>query len=245
MKHRKTHLGLSLKVISILSCVAILAVGFANWWIIKVNNPTPEVTGSFEVYTVEEKEITIRSSITNANIIYGIPENYGSITSKWLVANNVGSGNGQMKTENLQATLTITVSADSGIALNSILDTLTITLASNANLNSVAPENVAAPKIYKDSVADANLKATYDETKGATITVSNAELGSSNTVTLTYIIQFGWGSITNGQNPYAYYNSSTNGFTYETKGTEAFNLLTAVNGLNGNSYKLTIASQTK
>ena len=239
MKHRKTKLGLSLKVISILSCVAILAVGFANWWIIKVNNTTPTVTGNFEVYEVEEKEVTITSSISNGNIIFGIPTNYDSITSKWLVANGAKT---TMLTESLTATLTITVTADSGVALNSILDTLTITLGKNDKLDAAAPDAVALPKIYKGSVADGNLKATYAEGTDATITVSNAELGSSNSVTLTYLIVFDWGSTTGGVNPYEYYNTS---YTYDQKGTEALALLQKVAALASNSYTITIASQTK
>ena len=56
MKQRKGKFTLGMKIASILSCIALVSVGFASWWIIRL--PSPETKGgSFEVYSVDEKKI--------------------------------------------------------------------------------------------------------------------------------------------------------------------------------------------
>jgi hypothetical protein len=56
---KKMKFSLGMKIVSLLSCVALVSMGFASWWILKLPETDPYTNGSFTAYAVAEKNITI------------------------------------------------------------------------------------------------------------------------------------------------------------------------------------------
>lgn len=247
MKHRKTKLGLGLKVISILSCVAILATGFANWLIIQTKNVST-TEGSFEVYDVTSKKITITpgqtdgSYLSNDTIRFGKPST--TTNTVWLVPKEMDS---DVLTTNLK--FTVGIDSDGTTKLNTLLQNITVTIKISdtqaANLESAIGNNYVATPVLK--VGDDTV-ATYNaDTNSFTYTVDAA---AANTQTVSVDLVFAWGTATGGDNPYTFYNNKdagafVNGSSGDTWADQAEDLLQGVYAFNGGSYTITISETVK
>ena len=243
MKHRKSHFSLSLKILSILSCVAILAVGFANWLIIQTKNVST-TEGSFEVYDVTSKKITVTPGnngkyLSVDKIVFGKPATTNNTV--WLVPQ------GTMSTDALSTNLKFTVGIDSDTttALNTLISNVTVTIKISATqaekLEDAIDAGYVATPVLK--VGD-NTVATYDaNTDSFTYTVNTT---SANTLVVDANLVFAWGTVTGGANPYTFYNGKTagdfvNGTSGDTWADQAEDLLKGVFAFNGGNYTITIS----
>ena len=241
-KHFKFSLGM--KIAAILSCLAIVSMGFASWWIVK----TPEETtvGDFTVYEADVKRIKFDvKDINNGsapNIVFGKPTNPTS--GGWLIPG------ADVATEDLQATIVFDVyvadesdsgaiTADTSTTLDTLLSNITVNFAPNETIaqalnNAIKNKYITAPVIdatytYEGAAAAVDTVEaktyTYDsddlsKAGGATLTIA-APAQTKITVTLT--ITFDWGDAfkatindtTDNYNPHIYYNNLTNNPTDE------------------------------
>ena len=236
MKQKVRKMKLGLKILSLLSCVALLSVGFAAWWIVTINDGNkPTVSGSFNAYAVGTKEVTVTvNDITDSTITFGRPNPVDN-TNKWLRADT------DMAVEDLTgASMTFTVAADEGAALSSLLSKVHVEFApaNDAFSTAVASNYIAAPVIT----------ATYGNGQAITVPVySNGKIEfdlpaaalTNNTVTVTLNFTFAWGSAVGSQNPFAYFN----GLGYSTENANKANTaLSAIYALNGTSYNVTVTA---
>lgn len=215
-KHFKFSLGM--KIAAILSCLAIVSMGFASWWIVK----TPEETtvGDFTVYEADVKRIKFdvkdSSNGSAPNIVFGKPSNPTS--GGWLIPG------ADVATEDLQATIVFdvyvgdeddsgVVTPDTSTTLDTLLSNITVNFAPNATIaqalnNAIKNNYITAPVIDATYTWEGNATPVdtvteqtyaYDSTDlskagGATLTIA-APAQTKITVTLT--ITFGWGSAFN------------------------------------------------
>lgn len=161
----------------LLSCLALIGVGFASW-IISANT-TEEVEGNISVDTVTDNRLTVTTAWLNEknSVVFGWKE--GTYTNNWLKNTDTNYA------ENLSVTLVVTVkdakgNAKDAAATNGVTATIQgdekYTTAKNANLVGELPE------------------AVVEKVEGQTGVYH---------VTFT----FTWGSTFNGQNPLEYYNN--------------------------------------
>lgn len=263
-KFRKVRLSLSMKIISLLSCIALVSMGFASWWIIKIDTGT--TMGSFVTYEVDEKNIHIDgfTSLIDADshpdIVFGAPAN--SING-WLQVHD------ETQNEQLSFTYTFDLWAK-GEDVRALVDSvdliLTPTTTVAANIaTAVTKGYINAPtvvcKINNAEVANvalsgSNLEAPIDITSStATTTANKTAVGggaSEQAVTVSVTIAFTWGQAFGGSNPYTYFNAlesdgapqNTNTFAsaYSTNADFAIAALTELNALLGNqtdAYEIT------
>lgn len=264
MKQKKFKFSLGIKIVTILSCVALVSMGFASWWIVRINNDAGVSHGSFTVYEVTEKEVTVTVvSFTPEYIVYGTSTKEPATTPTWLIASDP-----QMASDTLTSTLTFTVDADD-VNLNELVGTVNVTFVPNENSKSafdaaIANGYISAPVVnasYK--IGDAAAVDIYSDAEGTnknftynnnslTISLPAAAL-ADNAVTVTMTFNFGWGAMTGGENPYDYFNTTTADEDYSNpnftfSGTDgdksnraaALAMLEAVNGLSTAGYDVTI-----
>lgn len=240
MTSKTKKFSLGVKIASILTCVALTAVGFASWLIIKPAE-TVEQSGSFTVYTVEENNITITVAVkegSSSTIIWGKgAEPTNPTASPWLLATGVDN-------ENLSATFTVTVTstkgtgdnATTGMPLDDIISTINVgfEMVDSGSLYSTAMGSgyVSAPTI---KVASNDAKTLSSNSASDTL----APTADVTTMSFDVVVTFAWGE--NG-NPYTYYNGQA--YT-ETLATQAKACLDAVNGLKEVGYKLTFSTTAK
>lgn len=262
MKHRKTKLGLSLKVISILSCVAILAVGFANWFIIRVQEPAPITEGAFQVYPVSNKYITFTATnsgnwLSNDKIIFGKTT---GVTPTWLMASGVDDA---VLSTKLSFTVTLadqengTNATSDEAYLDDMLQTITVTLtpanatATNGFVSAVTTNNYLATPTVSAKYGTSKENVTTDLTNN----VATAYNSATGVITMTFNVPvdqkqifvdvtfgFNWGQAFNGQNPYAYYNGQT--YT-DQLATTAYTALDNLSKLSSSAYTIEIDSTLK
>ena len=219
MKQKKFKFSLGLKIATILSCVALVSMGFASWWIISITNNDGAKTGSFTVYTVEEKEVTVTvdSWSDPTKIVYGTSTKTPATTPTWLIASDPN-----MQAESLSATLTFTVSANED--LDKLVGNVDVTFVPDANSKAafdaaISAKYISAPVInasYKvNNTGDAVKIYSDAETQNEDFTYNGSELKVSlpaaaladGSVTVTVTFNFGWGDMTDGENPYDYFKS--------------------------------------
>lgn len=99
----------SLTLISILSVVVLVGVGFAAW-IITTPNVEEKQTGTITASGVTDARYKLTAAITNESIVFGKPSGYKDNNSDWFKpGRDVGD-------ENLTATLTLTLTDPDGNA---------------------------------------------------------------------------------------------------------------------------------
>lgn len=99
----------SLTLISILSVVVLVGVGFAAW-IITTPNVEEKQTGTITASGVTDARYKLTAAITNGSIVFGKPSDYRVDSNDWF---KPGSDVGD---ENLTATLTLTLTDPDGNA---------------------------------------------------------------------------------------------------------------------------------
>ena len=241
----------SLTLISILSVVVLVGVGFAAW-IITTPNVEEKQTGTITASGVTDARYKLTAAITNESIVFGKPSGYSADSSDWF---KPGSDVGN---ENLTATLTLTLTDPNGNAWNDetvfnnyLPDTFTFTMnatkpgsgeettvGANDDFNhAVSKNHVKNPTISYGAVSDT-------VTLGTAINIAKDAFtkGADNKYTLTITITFAWGTaFTDGThaNPYDYFNSL--GYS-DTNAGKALELNAMQEKINGISYEVKIAS---
>lgn len=241
----------SLTLISILSVVVLVGVGFAAW-IITTPNVEQKQTGTITASGVTDARYKLTAAITNESIVFGKPSGYIDNNSDWFKpGKDVGD-------ENLTATLTLTLTDPEGNALDETVfnshlpDTFTFTMnatkpgsgeettvGANDDFNhAVSKNHVKNPTISYGAVSDT-------VTLGTAINIAKDAFtkGADNKYTLTITITFAWGTaFTDGThaNPYDYFNSL--GYS-DTNAGKALELNDMQGKINGISYEVTIASK--
>ena len=268
MKQRKFKFSLGIKIASILSCLALVSIGFASWWVISINKPAAASTGSFTVYEVEEKNVNItvdgNNGWTGAEIIFGKSTKTPATTPTWLLANDPN-----MKNQSLSATLKFNVATDDAdVALDELVGGVTVTFdLSTAEV--AVPETIdadekmtfaelfqyamgkgyiAAPKISGTYGSGTSIGDAQTYSNGAVTVALPAAALTTNSVDVTINFEFGWGSMTYkdgaNQNPFDYFNT----VDYNTTNKEnALAMLTTIDLLGDvqNAYSVTIDATVK
>ena len=269
MKQRKFKFSLGIKIASILSCLALVSIGFASWWIVQVKNDNGTKEGSFTVYEVKDKDILIDNVVLeNSTIIFGTSPD--PVTPVWLLANT--SGADQMTTQSLVATLTFKVSTTE-INLSEITGGVTVKFTPDANSKSafdaaIDAGYIAAPVITASydagsgaqGIAATQITNNGTYAKGDVIVTLPAEALATTSVNVTVTFTFGWGDMTDGKNPYDYFNApdveagelyENADFTFagvegdKTNKAAAKAMLGAIHGLGSAGYDVTIDATVK
>ncbi len=219
MKKTAKKFSLGVKIASILTCVVIAAAGFASWLIISPAE-SAEKNGSFTVYTVETSGVTITVNPEISTVIFG--KSADTFDTPWLVATDVA-------VEVLTAKFNVTIASGNESAhLNSVADEIKVSFnikdnAKTAFLAAMDANYIAAPKL--SIVGEENANATYANGE-ISVTVAAEDVA---TQSFTVTVEFGWGSATDGLNPFKYYNEKTVTVDLANKANA---LLTAVNNIN-------------
>lgn len=230
---------LTVTIVSILSVLVLVGVGFAGWVII---NPDVKADsdGDFTVYGVEDKSYNLTAEILNGTIIFGKSQNG---TDKWLTTDGV-------ENESLTAIITLTIDKIE----NAKGKTYTLTMnienddsyvsKTNKTYTELATANyVVYPTVFYTVEGLREQKTTLEYSSNAytknTLTINSEDFkptsGSTGSATLTIKVTFGWGSEFDYRNPYEYYNEKD--YSTENIGS-AINALEAINNL---SAKYTIS----
>ena len=243
MKTRvKSRFSLGMKIVGILSCLAIVSVGFAAWWVIKLPEPKTLESGSFTVYAVDEKNIEFSdiSAEGNADITFGAPETPEG--TGWLGYTGIAN-------DHLTAILKFTVSVnDANDKLSNYLDGITVEFNPGAVYSSLLADNVkkhyvAEPEIYYQ--VDGTDENSWNE---LTNNLVPAPASDSADVYLKFV--FKWGDATENENPYNYFNDKTIDEDHaliegKTNKEVALDMLGAVRDLNTNKYNVKITATAK
>lgn len=242
----------SLTLISILSVVVLVGVGFAAW-IITTPNVEKKQTGTITASGVTDARYKLTAAITNESIVFGKPSGYIDNNSDWF---KPGSDVGD---EKLTATLTLTLTKPDDTALDEevfdkyLPDTFTFTM--NATKPGSGEETtVGANDDFNHAVSKNHVKnptisygtvSATPVTLGTDIEIKKSAFtkGADNKYTLTITITFAWGTaFTDGThaNPYDYFNN----LPYDDVNAKKALELNAMQGkINGISYEVTIASK--
>lgn len=236
----------SLTLISILSVVVLVGVGFAAW-IITTPNVEKKQTGTITASGVTDARYELTATITNESIVFGKPRGYSDNNSDWF---KPGSDVGD---ENLTATLTLTLTDPDGNALEEAVfngylpNTFTFTM--NATKSGVVDNTgfgaeVTAGRIKYPTISYTASGATSATTKkdvafGTPIEIAKSafEKGTDGKYKLTITITFAWGD---DGNPYTYFHGKEQTPELVTKALGYNDMKT---NLEGVGYEVTIASK--
>lgn len=242
----------SLTLISILSVVVLVGVGFAAW-IITTPNVKEQQTGTITASGVTDARYKLTAAITNESIVFGKPSGYKGNNSDWF---KPGSDVGD---EKLTATLTLTLTDPNGNAWDDetvfksyLPDKFTFTM--NAKKAGVEGSSVDANGDFNQAVSQNYVKSptiSYGTVSATPVTLGTAieikksafTKGADNKYTLTITITFAWGTAFTDAthiNPYDYFNSL--GYS-DTNAGKALELNDMQGKINGISYEVTIASK--
>lgn len=250
----------SLTLISILSVVVLVGVGFAAW-IITTPNVKEQQTGTITASGVTDARYKLTAAITNESIVFGKPSGYdynSAGSSDWFKpGRDVGD-------ENLTATLTLTLTDPDGNAWddetvfdNYLPDMFTFTMdvkkaagegssvdAKDDFNQAVSQKYVENPTISYTASGEATA-TTADVTLGTPIDIAKSAFtkGADNKYTLTITITFAWGTAFTDAthiNPYDYFKN----LGYSDDNAKKALELNAMQGkINGISYEVKIASK--
>lgn len=246
----------SLTLISILSVVVLVGVGFAAW-IITTPNVEEKQTGTITASGVTDARYKLTAAITFGSIVFGKPSKMNVNNAWFKPEENVGA-------ENLTATLTLTLTKPDGITgldeevFNAHLpDTFTFTMnatkpgsgeettvGANDDFNhAVSKNHVKNPTISYTASGEATA-TTADVTLGNDIEIKKSAFtkGAGNKYTLTITITFAWGTAftdATHTNPYDYFNNLPYDDVNAKKALELNDMQGKINGI---SYEVTIAS---
>lgn len=235
----------SLTLISILSVVVLVGVGFAAW-IITTPNVEKKQTGTITASGVTDARYELTATITNGSIVFGKPRGYSDNNSDWFKpGKDVGD-------ENLTATLTLTLTKPDDTALEKevfdkyLPDTFTFTMnATKADAvdNTSFGAEVTAGRIKYPTISytasGATSATTENVTFGTPIEIAKSAFtkGTDGKYTLTITITFAWG---NDGNPYTHFHGKTQTPELVTKALGYNDMKT---NLEGVGYEVTIASK--
>lgn len=226
MRQRKRGFKLSIKIVSILSVIAIASVGFASWLIINLPNETEQSSGSFKVYEVQDQTVTFENFTWDADtqIRFGAPQTPATnLDYNWLVAPS-----GSEKVENLSAGFNFDVKiADASAGVDDAVKTITIELAANndAKLRQAFNDGYIKAFIYVTDGTSTE-KVAYDPTSAASV-LYTVPTNSAQTINLEVTLGFEWNFGGTNTNPYNYFNK----YSYAEKAAEAKTALEVLEGI--------------
>lgn len=240
----------SLTLISILSVVVLVGVGFAAW-IITTPNVEQKQTGTITASGVTDARYMLKAEITNESIVFGKPSGYSDNNSDWFKPVDVDN-------EHLTATLTLTLTDPEGNALDETVfnshlpDTFTFTM--NATKAAVEGSSDDANGDFNQAVSQNYVKSptiSYGTVSATPVTLGTAieikksafTKGADNKYTLTITITFAWGTAftdATHTNPYDYFNNLPYDDVNAKKALELNDMQGKINGI---SYEVTIASK--
>ena len=242
----------SLTLISILSVVVLVGVGFAAW-IITTPNVKEQQTGTITASGVTDARYKLTATIADGNIVFGKPSTMDVNNAWFKPGDDVGD-------EKLIATLTLTLTDPNGNAWddetvfdNYLPDTFTFTM--NATKPGSGEETtVGANDDFNHAVSKNHVKnptisygtvSATPVTLGTDIEIKKSAFtkGADNKYTLTITITFAWGTaFTDGThaNPYGYFNNLPYDDVNAKKALELNDMQGKINGI---SYEVTIASK--
>lgn len=242
---------LSLTLISILSVVVLVGVGFAAW-IITTPSVEQQQTGTITASGVTDARYKLTATIDDGSIVFGKPSTMNEKNAWFKPGNDVGE-------EKLTATLTLTLTDPEGGALKDdvfskhLPDTFTFTMNvkksagegssgdANGDFNQAVNQNhVKNPTISYGTVSadPVTLGTPIDIAKSAFTKGESADAVHTLTITIT----FAWGTAFTDEthtNPYDYFNS----LPYDGNAEKALELNAMQEKINGISYEVTIASK--
>lgn len=248
---------LTITVASILSVLVLVGVGFAAW---VISNPGVEKSqnGTITAEGVEDKSYTLEAVIAaDDKIVFGAPVTMNT-PNAWLTA---GKGT---QTEDLEATLTLTltykdweyVPTEFSVTMNAKNGEKGDTVFTSLRDGNAA--DISGKKIVKDPTISYNDASNSDNAITASVIMNGDDTNvvkvnkgafkkdtpTANTATLEITITFGWGeyfTVDNAiVNPYVFYNKGN----YEALHEDANKVLTALHGLDGVNYVVTIKGTT-
>lgn len=244
---------LSLTLISILSVVVLVGVGFAAW-IITTPNVEEKQTGTITASGVTDARYKLTATIAGENIVFGKPSGYTLDANDWFKPSD------DMGVENLTATLTLTLTDPEGGALkddvfsNHLPGTFTFTMnatksageGSSGDANGDFNQAVNQNHVKNPTISYGTVSAT-PITLGTAIEIAKNAFtkgeGADDVHTLTITITFAWGTAftdATHTNPYDYFNN----LGYSDDNAKKALELNAMQGkINGISYDVTIASK--
>lgn len=235
----------SLTLISILSVVVLVGVGFAAW-IITTPNVEEKQTGTITASGVTDARYKLTAAITNGSIVFGKPSDYDDKNSDWFKPDiDVGD-------EKLTATLTLTLTKPDDTALdeevfdkylpNTFTFTMNATKAKEVD-NTGFNAEVTAGRIKNPTIsytANGETNATKkDVAFGTPIEIAKSAFakGTDGKYTLTITITFAWG---NDGNPYTYFHGKEQTPELVTKALGYNDMKT---NLEGVGYEVKIAAK--
>ena len=242
----------SLTLISILSVVVLVGVGFAAW-IITTPNVEKKQTGTITASGVTDARYELTATITNGSIVFGNPNDYKGNSSDWFKPDiDVGD-------EDLTATLTLTLTDPDGNAWNDetvfntyLPDKFTFTMnatkaageGSSVDANGDFNQAVSQNYVKSPTISYGTVSAT-PVTLGTAIEIKKSAFtkGADNKYTLTITITFAWGTAftdATHTNPYDYFNNLPYDDVNAKKALELNDMQGKINGI---SYVVTIASK--
>ncbi|MBQ8415794.1 MAG: hypothetical protein IJX13_02680 [Clostridia bacterium] len=235
-------------VVALLLCVAMVSVGFAAWVI--TTTTTDTASSNFKAHEVTDNRWFFKASVSGGDVIFGAPATMDT-TGAWLTATNVD-------TENLTVTINLTPKADaSGSALTwSATKYAGKTVTYNVKEITVPSEfNTAEDNGYVAAAPDIDgvYTVAYSANGVATIKKDGVEVTASaddtdgvsynaDTGVLSIQVEFDWGSVTNGNNPFEFFkgkdaNATVGNGTYAD---QALAMLQGIYALNGKGYSVTV-----
>lgn len=118
----------------LLSCLALIGVGFASW-IISANT-TKEVEGNISVDTVTDNRLTVETAWKDdkSSVVFGWKD--GTYTNNWLKNSNTDYA------ENLTVTLIVTVTDAKGNAKDAATNGVTATIEGDEAYNTAVENNL-------------------------------------------------------------------------------------------------------
>lgn len=246
----------SLTLISILSVVVLVGVGFAAW-IITTPNVEEMQTGTITASGVTDARYKLTATIADGNIVFGKPSTMDVNNAWFKPGDDVGD-------EKLTATLTLTLTDPDGNAWadETVFDNYlpnTFTFIMNATKAAGEGSSVDAKDDFNQAVSQKyveNPTISYTASGEATATTADVTLGTpidiaksaftkgaDNKYTLTITITFAWGTAFTDAthiNPYDYFKN----LGYSDDNAKKALELNAMQGkINGISYEVKIASK--
>ena len=238
---------LTITIASILSVIVIIGVGFAAW-VITNPNVKAESGGTISVETVTDKSYSLTATISGKDISFGAPAEMNTANA-WLKADK------DAKTENLEATLTLTLNYNNLADVGEItfkMETLKGSVADNKTFTDLVNGGyIVNPTIsYKGNAETYTAITAEGKTVFTGLTVPKEAFkettapteSAMRVATATIKITFGWGSVFGNTNPYTYFNDESH--SYEKDYKTAKDALTKLYELKDVSYKVTVTGTT-
>ena len=234
LKNRKRKFALSVKIIAMLSCLAIASVGFASWLVVHDPN-AKDVGGQVNVALTSAAELTLSATAKEADLSVGnvakAKFSFGRPTTKtvdikWLVPQDVD-------VEDLLEEYSIGYTPSNLPTGTKAKFTLTFAGVVSGGDGNARIAELIADEYLTLTVTFGGVSKTYNKTNafpagGAVLehSLDAAALAAAGTIDLT--IQFAWGEKFGNKNPYEYYNGLPHTAGNVTEALTTLKLLAAI-----------------